>query len=354
MTSALKLSVYFGESDRVDGRLLSDVLVDDFQSARVRAAVLLRATEGFGIKHRLHTQRLLTLSEDLPLVAVAVDEPARIEPLLPRLQGLVDDGLVTLERTRLVEDVRDPGADDAPLGEGKLTIFVGRSERAGGRPAYLTAVDLLRSHGFDGALVLLGLDGLAHGRRRRARFFSRNAGVPLMIVAYAATDAIRATLAPLAQMLADPLITLERVTVCKRDGVLLTDPPHVAGVDASGLAVWQKLTVHAAEDARHDGHALYLQLIRRLRLEGAGGATALRGIWGFAGTRPPHGDRLLSLGRGVPVMTVLVDRPDEIRRLWPVVDEVTVDAGLVTSEVVPASHALGPGIASGGLRLAHP
>ena len=65
----LKLTIYFGESDRVEGRLLSDVLIDLFEREELQAAVLMRAVEGFGIKHKLRTDRFLTLSEDLPLVA---------------------------------------------------------------------------------------------------------------------------------------------------------------------------------------------------------------------------------------------------------------------------------------------
>ena len=188
----------------------------------------------------------------------------------------------------------------------------------------------------------------------RARFFSRNADVPLTIVASGTGDAVRSVLEPLGGLLADPLVTLERVRVCKRGGRLLADPGHVPETDDAGLGIWQKLTIHSAEDARHDGHALHLRLVRRLREERATGATALRGIWGFSGGREPHGDRFLALRRGVPVLTVLVDRPEAIRRLWPIVDEVTDRAGLVTSELVPAFRAVGPGIESGGLRLADP
>ena len=80
---SLKLTVYFGESDLIGHRLVSDELFDAFERAGLQAAVLMRAVEGFGIKHKLRTQRFLTLSEDLPLVAVAVDERAAIEAVLP-------------------------------------------------------------------------------------------------------------------------------------------------------------------------------------------------------------------------------------------------------------------------------
>ena len=349
----LKLTIYFGESDRVGRELLSDALMRLFDDADVQAAVLLRATEGFGIKQQLHTQRLLTLSEDLPLVAVAVDRRVKIEAVLPHVQSLVEGGLITLERARLVAGEVTKAELPEELHEAtKLTIYLGRAERAEARPAYVAAVDLLRLHGLDGATVLLGVDGMTHSARHRARFFSRNTNVPLMIVASGSGAQVQGALAPLGELLANPLLTLERVRVCKRDGVKLAEPRHLPERDDAGLGVWQKLMVHAAESARHEGHALYLQLIRRLREEGATGATALRGIWGYSGEREPHGDRFWSLHRGVPVVTVVVDEPGAIQRWWGVIDEVTDEAGLVTSEMVPAVHAVGPQIQRGGLRLA--
>jgi PII-like signaling protein len=348
----LKLTIYFGENDRIGGHLLSDVLLDEFEADRVPAAVLLRATEGFGIKHQLHTQRLLTLSEDLPLVAIAVDHREKIEALVQRVQPLVTGGLVTLERARFVAGEVAPHVPLALGDETKLTIYLGRTERALSQPAYVTVVNLLRRHGLDGATVLLGVDGMAHGERKRGRFLSRNADVPLMIIASGASDVVGEALASLGGLLRNPLLTLERIRVCKRDGKNVAEPRHLPESDDAGLGVWQKLMVHASEDARHGGHALYVQLIRRLREEGASGATALRGIWGYSGDREPHGDRLLSLRRRVPVVTVVVDKPDAIQRWWRVIDEVTDEAGLVTSEMVPAFQAVGPEIRTGGLRLA--
>jgi PII-like signaling protein len=62
----------------------------------------------------------------------------------------------------------------------------------------------------------------------------------------------------------------------------------------------------------------------------------LRGIWGFHGDHQPHGDKLLSLSRDVPVVTVVIDTPANIAESFDVVDELTRDEGLVTSEMVPA------------------
>ncbi|HET8528730.1 MAG TPA: DUF190 domain-containing protein [Gaiellaceae bacterium] len=349
----LKLTVHFGESDRSGGRLLSDRLLDLFERAEVQAAVLMRGVEGFGIKHQLRTDRLLTLSEDLPLVATAVDERPRIEALLPEVSTLVAGGLITLERARLLH--REDAVPELPeeLHEAtKLTVYLGRAERAGGRPAYVALVEHLRRNGLAGASVLLGVDGMTHRSRRRARFFSRNADVPALVVSVGSGERVHAALAGVAGLLADPIATLERVQVCKRDGVRLAEPRRLPERDDAGLGVWQKLTVFAGEQARHAGRPLHVALVRRLREENASGATALRGVWGFSGDHAPHGDRLLAVHRRVPVVTTLVDTPERCRRWFAVVDALTDEAGLVTSELVPAFQAVAPELRRGGLRLA--
>jgi PII-like signaling protein len=234
---------------------------------------------------------------------------------------------------------------------GSLPVYLGRQERAGGRPAFLAVVDLLRRHHIAGATVLLGVDGTMLGFRRRARFFGRNANVPLMVIAVGAGETIAAALPGLGALLERPLLTLERVRVCKRDGARLAEPQQLPDTDPGGLGIWQKLMVHAEGAAQHDGRALYVQLVRRLREAGAAGATALRGVWGYAGDHDPHGDRLLALRRQVPTVTVIVDTPARIRRWFELVDELTQETGLVTSELVPALRASAAGTVEGGLGL---
>jgi PII-like signaling protein len=77
-------------------------------------------------------------------------------------------------------------------------------------------------------------------------------------------------------------------------------------------------------------------------------------VWGYHGDHEPHGDSLWQLRRRVPVVTVIVDTPERIGRWFAIVDELTAETGLVTSEQVPALRATGPDIARGGLRLADP
>lgn len=351
----LQVMVYFGERDRRDGGFLADALFDLYERHELQASVLLRGAEGFGIKHRLQTQRLLSLSEDLPMVSVAIDSRERIEALLPELEATMTSGLLTVERARLVTGavVTEP-LPAIEHEETKLTVYCGRTQRIGGRSAAHALVGLLSRHGVAGATVFLGVDGLVRRRRRRARFFSRNANVPLLVVSVGATEAIAGVLPAIGGLLGRPLMALERVRVLKRDGELLAEPEAPPDEDEAGLSIWQKLTIYAGEQARVGDHPLYVELIRRLRGENAAGATAIRGIWGYHGDHAPHGDRLLSLARRVPVATIIVDRPREIARLWPIVDEATQVTGLVTSELVPAFRARSPDRSHGGLRLARP
>jgi PII-like signaling protein len=349
----LKLTTFFGERHRTGGALLADAALDLFGRREIATSVLLRGAEGFGLKHHLRTDRLLTLSEDLPVVSVAVDTRPRIEALFDDLRAIEQWGLVTLERARMLSgDISPLRLPDELHEAAKLTVYLGRGERVSRMPAFAAVCDLLHRHGIAGATALLGVDGTAHGRRTRARFFGRNADVPMMIIAIGAGDRIGRVLPELGGLLSQPLITLERVRVCKRDGELIGRPHALPATDQHGMALWQKLMVYTSEGVLHDGRPVHRALVRRLRERGARGATALRGVWGFQGKAAPYGDRLLQLGRCVPVVTTIIDAPDRIAAAFDIVDELTTEHGVVTSEMVPALVAITGEKRLGGLRLA--
>ncbi len=334
----LKLTTYFGERSRVRGRLLADELLDIHARHGIRSSILLRGVQGFGAKHRLRSDRLLTLSEDLPLVSVALDASERIQALTEDVSAIGHEGLTTLERARLsgpeIERSELPHATDEAV---KLTVYLGRHKRLDGSPAFAAACQALHDSGVAGATVLLGVDGTRHGERQRARFFARNANVPLMVMSVGEPRRIASALPRLAALPGQPLFTVEHVRVCKRDGVLLQPPHDQSLADEHGAEPRQKLTIVTSEAARHEHASTYVELVRRLRAASAAGATSLRGIWGFHGNHAPHGDRLLSIRRHVPIVTVAIDTPEHIAALFPIVDELTRERGLVTSEIVPVS-----------------
>jgi PII-like signaling protein len=334
----LKLSAYFDERRRSGDRFLADVMLDLYDERRVASSIVLRGIGGFGSRHHLRTDQSLVLSEDPPVAVVAVDCRTKIEALLGPVLAVKQRGLVTLERARLLRDDIGPIALPDELHEAvKLTVYVGRRERVYGVPAYIAVCDLMYRRRLAGASVFLGVDGISHGHRQRAEFFGRNVDVPMMIIAVGSGELIGRVLPELGGLLRRPLITVERVRVCKRDGELLERPHALPGTDEHGLPLWQKLMIYTSESARRGRIPIHRALIQQLRQRKTShGATVLRGIWGFHGDHQPHGDKLFSFSRHVPVVTIVIDTPTNIAESFDVVDELTQDQGLVTSEMVPA------------------
>ncbi len=324
---------------------------------RLAASVVLRGVAGFGRLHHLHSDRMLTTSEDLPVVSIAVDERSRIESVLEPVLRIKRRGLTTLERARMLSGEIGPVAlQDLPGQATRLTVYLGRREQVLRKPAFIAVCDLLHRRGLTGATVLLGVDGTRAGRRHRARFFSRNADVPLALEAVAPAEQIAAVLPELESLLEAPLLTLEGVRIRKRDGELLSVPHELPGTGEHGLGIWQKLTVYTSHAAlARSGRPPHVELIHcLLRETDAAGATALRGIWGFHGDHAPHGHRLLQIRRHVPVCTVVIDRPERIGRTFQIIDEISEQHGLVISETVPAAQAMSESAIRGGLRLSRP
>ena len=96
------LRAFIGESDRWHGRPLYEAIVLKAREMGLAGATVLRGLMGFGADSRLHTAKVLRLSEDLPIVVEIVDKPERIEELLPLLDEMVTEGMVTVERVHIV------------------------------------------------------------------------------------------------------------------------------------------------------------------------------------------------------------------------------------------------------------
>lgn len=107
--TALRLTIIIGESDQAGHRPLYTEIVHRAHAAGLSGATVLRGIEGFGASGQVHTSRLLSLSEDLPVVVVIVDDADRVEAFLPELDTLVTEGLVLVDEVRVIRHVaRDP------------------------------------------------------------------------------------------------------------------------------------------------------------------------------------------------------------------------------------------------------
>jgi len=97
------LRIFIGESDRWEGKPLYEAIVLKARELHMAGATVLRGPMGFGANSRMHTAKILRLSEDLPIVVEIVDAKEKIDELLPHMDEMVKEGLLTLERVRVIK-----------------------------------------------------------------------------------------------------------------------------------------------------------------------------------------------------------------------------------------------------------
>ena len=96
------LRIFIGESDHYGHIPLYEAIVNEARKRGMAGATVVRGIMGFGKASRIHTAKILRLSEDLPVVIEIVDNPERIEAFLPDLDGMIGEGLVTLEKIQVI------------------------------------------------------------------------------------------------------------------------------------------------------------------------------------------------------------------------------------------------------------
>jgi PII-like signaling protein len=105
MDPALRLTVFVGEFDRWHHKPLYSEIVHRAHAAGLAGATVLRGLEGYGASNHIHTTRILSLSEDLPIVVVIVDEEAKVRAFVPVLDELITEGLVILDPVEVIRYV---------------------------------------------------------------------------------------------------------------------------------------------------------------------------------------------------------------------------------------------------------
>lgn len=95
--------IFIGESDRWKGQPLYEAIILKAREMGIAGATMLRGLMGYGANSRIHTAKILRLSEDLPIVVEIVDSPEKISGFLPVIEEMVGDGLVTLENVRVLQ-----------------------------------------------------------------------------------------------------------------------------------------------------------------------------------------------------------------------------------------------------------
>jgi hypothetical protein len=96
------LRIFIGESDKHGGRPLHEAIVESARERGMAGATVLKGALGFGAHSRIHTAKILRLSEDLPVIIEIVDKPERIKAFLPELDAMIEEGLITLEKVEVI------------------------------------------------------------------------------------------------------------------------------------------------------------------------------------------------------------------------------------------------------------
>jgi PII-like signaling protein len=96
------MRIHIGESDKYHGKALHEAIVEMLRKDGFSGATVLRGVGGFGGSSVYHTDKLLRMSQDLPIILEVIDSAERIDKVLPRLDEMVDGGLITLEKVRVI------------------------------------------------------------------------------------------------------------------------------------------------------------------------------------------------------------------------------------------------------------
>jgi PII-like signaling protein len=96
------MRIHIGESDRWEGKPLYQAIVELLRTEGFSGATVLRGVAGFGSASRIHTEKILRLSQDLPIVVEVVEDDSRVQSVLPQLDRMIGGGLVTLEKVHVI------------------------------------------------------------------------------------------------------------------------------------------------------------------------------------------------------------------------------------------------------------
>ncbi|HTW28203.1 MAG TPA: DUF190 domain-containing protein [Acetobacteraceae bacterium] len=231
---AVLLRVFVTESDRIRGQCVHEVVVRKALEIGMKGATVLPAPAGYGHSRRLRSELNIDAGPHLPMVVEIVDTEDRIERFLPEIDGIIETGLVTLEKLRAIFLQAERRAENGPAtpapivlrGEGLdmevpheaalLRIFTSVSDRWGTGSLYLAIVEKARECGLAGATVLRGPLGFGHaGRLHRSHLFPVTQDLPVVIEIVDSEERIEAFLPIVDTMMESGLVTIERARVIR-------------------------------------------------------------------------------------------------------------------------------------------
>lgn len=221
---AKKLVVYVSEQDQWQGQPLFEAIVRFLHGHGCAGATVTKAIAGYGAHGQYHTEKLLRLTENLPMRIEMVENERKVNALLPFLYEMVSEGLIEVQDTEVIKYMHKHATEEKPSpehvkleGRAKmLRIYVGEDDRWEGEPLYEAIVKKLRMIDVAGATVYKGVMGYgANQRVHKSGFLHLSHDMPIMITVVDEEEKIRSVIPAIEEMVSEGMLVLSDVEVIK-------------------------------------------------------------------------------------------------------------------------------------------
>jgi len=221
---AKKVSIYVGQDRHYHGESVYAAILNFLFYHKVAGASVSRGIAGFGADHHLHTDRILVLTENLPMKVEFIESPEKVEELLPKLHEMVGSGLIEIQDTTVVKpseaSVKTTYQERTPLksqGKAKLMrIYIGENDKWNGKPLHKALIESMRSNDIAGVTVYQGILGYGANRRiHKEGTLHLSHDRPIMLSVVDTEEKLRAYFPVLDSMVQQGLVVLSNVDVIK-------------------------------------------------------------------------------------------------------------------------------------------
>ncbi len=222
---AKKVSIYVGQDHQYHGESVYAAILEFLFYHKVSGASVTRGIAGFGADHRMHTDRILVLTENLPMKVEFIETPEKVQELLPKLHEMVGTGLIEIQDTTIVKPSEvsktSPRLEDFPSlkREGKakmMRIFIGENDRWNRKPLHKALIESMRSNDIAGVTVYQGILGYGANRRiHKDSALHLSHDRPMMLSVVDTEEKLRAILPVLDDMVQQGLVVFSDVNVIK-------------------------------------------------------------------------------------------------------------------------------------------
>jgi PII-like signaling protein len=222
---AKKVSIYVGEDQDYHGHALYAAILDYLFYRNVSGATVIRGIAGFGADHKMHTTRILRLTENLPVRIEFTESPEKLEEILPKLHEMVGTGLIEVQDTMVVKPSQASSKDELGThnppakrtGKAKLMrIYIGENDKWRDKPLYQALVESLRANDIAGVTVYQGILGYGANRRiHQQTALNLSHDHPIMLSIVDTEEKLLAFVPVLDDMVKQGLVVLSDVDIIK-------------------------------------------------------------------------------------------------------------------------------------------